>query len=189
MWGMFSSKSIFGFLISFTMDWWSAETGWQWRHLLVLSTFSVSAAMLWVYIVRCKRNKITRARQKPCLLTSALGTTKINKNHVKTMFSIPTTWSRNAVTIEVVEIMTSPLHMCMFCYSRSLSDLKTTELKTKTKTNENKAEATVYNSQLPYAQRQLTTFTRCASIRTIEFRSQGQVVVKTRFYLPHSYSI
>jgi len=37
--------------------------------------FSVAAAMLWVYIVQCERDKITGVL--PCLLTAALGTAKI----------------------------------------------------------------------------------------------------------------
>jgi len=44
----------------------------------MLSMFSVATAMLWVYIVQCKRDKITRVL--PCLLTAALGTTKITQN-------------------------------------------------------------------------------------------------------------
>jgi len=77
--------------------------------------FNVAAGMLWVYIVQCKRDKITQVL--PCLLTVALGTTKIYqhgplncyiKRHVMTMIYIPTTCRHNAMTIDVVEITTSP---------------------------------------------------------------------------------
>ena len=67
--------------------------------------------------MQCKRVKMTRS--VPCLLTAVLETTKIShkhtpsinyciKQHVTTMVSIPTTWLHNAITIDIVEMMTSP---------------------------------------------------------------------------------
>jgi len=40
--------------------------------------FNNAAAMLWAYIVRCKRDKITPVLS--CLLTAVLGTTNITEN-------------------------------------------------------------------------------------------------------------
>jgi len=41
--------------------------------------FSVAAAMLWGYIVRCKRDQITRVLT--FLLAAARGTTEMNEKH------------------------------------------------------------------------------------------------------------
>jgi len=68
--------------------------------------------------ILCNVNLIKITGVLPCLLTAALGTIKITQNtrrrltsyikaHVMTMISIPTTWHRNAMTIDMVEIMTS----------------------------------------------------------------------------------
>ena len=50
------------------------------RVTILRSTiYIVFVAMLWVYIVQCKHNKITRVL--PYLLTAALGTTKVTEKH------------------------------------------------------------------------------------------------------------
>ena len=69
--------------------------------------------------IQCKRDKITRVL--PCLLTAAVGTTKLTqkhtpsikycsciKHHVMTILSVPTKWGHNAITIDMVEIVTLP---------------------------------------------------------------------------------
>ena len=69
--------------------------------------------MLWVYILQCKHDKMT-----PVLLTAALtkGTEKHTSSNLlvicnRQCFQLPTTWHVNAMTIDIVEIMTSPHHM------------------------------------------------------------------------------
>ena len=65
----------------------------------------------------CNVNVITRVL--PCLLTASLGTTKITRKHmfsinqlyrthIITMLSIPTRWRHNAITVNVVKVLTSP---------------------------------------------------------------------------------
>jgi len=56
--------------------------------------FSVAAAMLWVYIVQCKHDKITLEFSHACLLLL----TNYIKPHVTTMLSRHTTWRRNTFT-------------------------------------------------------------------------------------------
>jgi len=79
-----------------------------------------------LYIVQCKRDKINRVLS--CLLTAALGNTKITqkhtpsirlticiKPHVTRMLSVPTMWRLNAMTVGIVEIMTSPHPIPVYC--------------------------------------------------------------------------
>ena len=61
---------------------------------LLLSMFSVADAILWVYSVQCKRDKI--ARVPICLVTAGLGTTKITQKHTP---SITTYIKRHQTTI------------------------------------------------------------------------------------------
>ena len=79
--------------------------------------FGVATAMLLVYTAQCKREKITLVL--PFLLTAALETTKIVQKHTLVINKlcntsrndndlldlIHTTCSRNAMTIDMVEIL------------------------------------------------------------------------------------
>ena len=61
----------------------------------------------------------------PCLHTAVLGTTKITQKHtpsITTISSIPTTWRRNVMTIDMVEIMMSSQPHAYVCFNQKLSD-------------------------------------------------------------------
>jgi len=66
--------------------------------------------MLWVYIVQCKCGEINRVL--PCLITAALRATEITQKYLALInyiiLSTLTTWRRHAMTIDMIEIMTSP---------------------------------------------------------------------------------